>query len=173
MLSKFDIINTLLDSALLCGQPTNSHITHRTFDDLSITIVQYSFSQASSARTDRQTCQKCSATKKRNTVLCNEKISYVIYTLNWPIALVSSRFAFNIENLNFARTSVLLHDTRSRYSDRYSLLSSSSPFGFTLKHLETYSCRLYNSALKSIFTKNGFKHSCHYIQITNNCHSAL
>jgi len=59
-----------------------------------------------------------------------------IYSLvHWPMAFVSSRFAFNIENLNFARTSVLLHDTRSRYSDKYSLLSSSSPFGLTLKHL--------------------------------------
>jgi len=53
-----------------------------------------------------------------------------------PIAFVSSRFAFSIENLNFARTSVLLHDTSSRYSDKYSLLSSSRPFGFTLKHLQ-------------------------------------
>lgn len=34
------------------------------------------------------------------------------------IALVSSRLAFNIENLNLARTSDLLQDTRSKYSDR-------------------------------------------------------
>lgn len=34
------------------------------------------------------------------------------------IALVSSRFAFNIENLNFALTSDLLHDTNNKYNDR-------------------------------------------------------
>lgn len=42
---------------------------------------------------------------------------------NWShlcdsIALVSSRFAFNIENLNLALTSDLLHDTRRRYNDK-------------------------------------------------------
>lgn len=35
-----------------------------------------------------------------------------------PIALVSSLLALRIENLNFALTSDLLHETRRRYSDR-------------------------------------------------------
>ncbi len=34
------------------------------------------------------------------------------------IALVSSLFAFKIENLNLALTSDLLHDTKRRYKDR-------------------------------------------------------
>lgn len=34
------------------------------------------------------------------------------------MALVSSRFAFNIENLNLALTSDLLHETNNRYNDR-------------------------------------------------------
>lgn len=53
-----------------------------------------------------------------------------------PIALVSSRLALSKENLNFARTSLFGQLTRRRQSDRQSLLSSSSPFGFTLRHLE-------------------------------------
>ena len=35
-----------------------------------------------------------------------------------PIALVSSRLAFNMENLNLARTSDLLHETSRRYKER-------------------------------------------------------
>lgn len=35
-----------------------------------------------------------------------------------PIALVSSLLALRIENLNFALTSDLLHETRRRYRDR-------------------------------------------------------
>lgn len=40
------------------------------------------------------------------------------YALCDSIAFVSSRLAFNIENLNFARTSLLLHDTSNKYNDR-------------------------------------------------------
>ena len=41
-----------------------------------------------------------------------------LYYLCDSIALVSSLFAFNIENLNLALTSDLLHDTNRRYNDK-------------------------------------------------------
>lgn len=53
-----------------------------------------------------------------------------------PIALVSSLLAFSRENLNFALTSLFGQLTKSKYNDRQSLLSSSNPFGFTLRHLK-------------------------------------
>jgi hypothetical protein len=43
------------------------------------------------------------------------------------MAFVSSLLALRMLNLNFALTSDLLQDMRSRYRDRYSLDSSSRP----------------------------------------------
>jgi hypothetical protein len=37
--------------------------------------------------------------------------------MDLPLTFVSTRLAFKMENLNFARTSVLLHWTRNRVSD--------------------------------------------------------
>ena len=49
------------------------------------------------------------------TIFLKKHLQFMVYS---PIAFVSSLFAFKIENLNFALTSLLLHDSNKRYRDR-------------------------------------------------------
>lgn len=49
----------------------------------------------------------------------NLRLLALFWTYRWDsIALVSSRFAFSMENLNLALTSDLLHETNSKYNDK-------------------------------------------------------
>jgi hypothetical protein len=97
------------------------------------------------------------------------------------MALVSSLLELRIENLNFARTSDLLQETRRRYNDKYSLLSSSSPLGLTRKHLNIhiqsikmwkYTEGTYKSNQYSLPVFPGLSHDAHTVVLQSKLSSS-